>query len=54
MNNPNNATRGVIQVLFVAAEADVTEWYIVETEADPKSIANMRGCFEFLKSKGRA
>ncbi len=40
--------------VFAAAEADVTEWYIVETEADPKSIENVRGCFEFLKSKGRA
>ena len=35
-------------------ESDVTEWYIVETEADPKSIENVRGCFEFLKAKGRA
>lgn len=40
--------------VFAAAEADVTEWYIVETEADPKSIENVRGCFEFLKAKGRA
>ncbi|MDD3546481.1 MAG: TIM barrel protein, partial [Kiritimatiellae bacterium] len=40
--------------VFAAAEADVTAWYIVETEADPKSIGNVRGCFEFLKAKGRA
>lgn len=40
--------------VFAAAEADVTEWYIVETEADPRSLDNVRGCIEFLKSKGRA
>ena len=40
--------------VFAAAEADVTEWYIVETEADPRSLENVRGCFEFLKAKGRA
>lgn len=40
--------------VFAVAEADVTEWYIVESEADPKSLENIRGCFEFLKSKGRA
>lgn len=42
------------KAVFAAAEADVTEWYIVETEADPKSIANVRGCFDFLKAQGRA
>jgi sugar phosphate isomerase/epimerase len=40
--------------VFALCEADVTEWYIVESEADPKSLENIRGCFEFLKSKGRA
>jgi sugar phosphate isomerase/epimerase len=40
--------------VFAVAEADVTEWYIVESEADPKSLDNIRGCFEFLKAKGRA
>jgi sugar phosphate isomerase/epimerase len=40
--------------VFAVAEADVTEWYIVESEADPKSLENIRGCFEFLKAKGRA
>jgi sugar phosphate isomerase/epimerase len=37
-----------------AIEADVTEWYIVESEADPNTLEKVRGCFEFLKSKGRA
>jgi len=40
--------------VFAVAEADVTEWYIVESEADAASLENIRGCFEFLKSKGRA
>jgi sugar phosphate isomerase/epimerase len=40
--------------VFAVAEADVTEWYIVESEADPKSLDNIRGCFDFLKAKGRA
>jgi sugar phosphate isomerase/epimerase len=40
--------------VFALCEADVTEWYIVESEADPKSLENLRGCYEFLKSKGRA
>jgi len=40
--------------VFAAAEADVTEWYIVESEADPNTLNNIRGCIEFLKSKGRA
>jgi sugar phosphate isomerase/epimerase len=40
--------------VFAVAEADVTEWYIVESEADAASLENIRGCFEFLKAKGRA
>lgn len=40
--------------VFAAAEADVTEWYIVESEADPNTLEKIRGCFEFLKAKGRA
>lgn len=40
--------------VFATAEADVTEWYIVESEADPNTLEKIRGCFEFLKSKGRA
>jgi sugar phosphate isomerase/epimerase len=40
--------------VFAVAEADVTEWYIVESEADPMSLDNIRGCFDFLKAKGRA
>ncbi len=39
--------------VFAATDADVTEWYIVETEADPMSLDNVRGCFEFLKANGR-
>jgi sugar phosphate isomerase/epimerase len=39
--------------VFAAVEADVTEWYIVESEADPNTLEKIRGCFEFLKSKGR-
>jgi len=35
-------------------EADVTEWYIVESEADPNTLEKIRGCIAFLKSKGRA
>jgi sugar phosphate isomerase/epimerase len=40
--------------VFAVAEADVTEWYIVESEADPNTLEKIRGCFAFLKSKGRA
>jgi len=40
--------------VFAAAEADVTEWYIVESEADPNTLEKIRGCINFLKSKGRA
>ena len=40
--------------VFAACEADVTEWYIVESEADPNTLEKIRGCIDFLKSKGRA
>ncbi len=40
--------------VFAALDKDVTEWYIVESEADPNTLEKIRGCFEFLKSKGRA
>ena len=40
--------------VFAVAEADVTEWYIVESEADPNTLEKIRGCFDFLKAKGRA
>ena len=39
--------------VFAATDADVTEWYIVESEADPNTLEKIRGCFEFLKAKGR-
>jgi sugar phosphate isomerase/epimerase len=40
--------------VFAATDADVTEWYIVESEADPNTLEKVRGCYAFLKSKGRA
>lgn len=40
--------------VFAVAEKDVTEWYIVESEADPNTLDKIRGCYAFLKSKGRA
>lgn len=40
--------------VFAATDADVTEWYVVESEADPKTLENIRGCVDFLKAKGRA
>ncbi len=40
--------------VFATAEADVTEWYIVESEADPNTLEKIRGCIDFLKAKGRA
>ena len=40
--------------VFAACEADVTEWYIVESEADPNTLEKIRGCIDFLKAKGRA
>lgn len=40
--------------VFAATDADVTEWYIVESEADASSLENIRGCIDFLKAKGRA
>ncbi|MEI7898715.1 MAG: sugar phosphate isomerase/epimerase [bacterium] len=40
--------------VFAAAEADVTEWYIVESEADAGTLEKIRGCIAFLKTKGRA
>jgi sugar phosphate isomerase/epimerase len=55
LGQPGEGKKGVDwDAFFVACEADVTEWYVVETEADPKSIENVRQCFEFLKAKGRA
>jgi len=39
--------------LFAAAEQDVLEWYIVESEADPNTLDKIRGAIEFLKAKGR-
>jgi len=38
---------------FAATDEDVTEWYIVESEADPNTLEKIRGCYEFLKAKGR-
>ncbi|MDA3924331.1 MAG: sugar phosphate isomerase/epimerase [Kiritimatiellae bacterium] len=40
--------------LFVAVEKGVLDWYIVESEADPKTLDKIAGGFEFLKAKGRA
>ena len=40
--------------VFATAEADVTELYIVESEADANTLEKIRGCIDFLKSKGRA
>lgn len=40
--------------VFVELDRNITEWYIVETEADPNTLEKIRGCIEFLKSKGRA
>jgi len=40
--------------VFAATDADVTEWYIVESEADPNTLDKICGCFEFLKAHGRA
>jgi sugar phosphate isomerase/epimerase len=55
LGQPGEGKKGVDWDVFLAAcEADVTDWYVVETEANPKSIENVRGCFEFLKAKGRA
>ncbi|MCL1920440.1 MAG: sugar phosphate isomerase/epimerase [Kiritimatiellaeota bacterium] len=55
LGQPGEGRKGVDwDGVFAFCESDVTEWYIVETEADPKSIENVRGCFEYLKAKGRA
>ena len=55
LGQPGEGRKGVDwDGVFKFCESDVTEWYIVETEADPKSIENVCGCFEFLKAKGRA
>jgi sugar phosphate isomerase/epimerase len=55
LGQPGEGKKGVDWDAFLAAcEADVTDWYVVESEANPKSIDNIRGCFEFLKAKGRA
>lgn len=40
--------------LFVVAEKDVLDWYIVESEADPKTLDKIRGGFEYMQAKGRA
>lgn len=41
--------------VFATTDADgVTDWYIVESEADPNTLEKIRGCIDFLKSKGRA
>jgi len=40
----------------VFAETDaqnVTAWYIVESESNASSLDSVRGCFDFLKAKGR-
>jgi sugar phosphate isomerase/epimerase len=55
LGQPGEGKKGVDwDAFFAACESDVTDWYIVETEANPKSIENVKGCFEFLKAKGRA
>jgi sugar phosphate isomerase/epimerase len=55
LGQPGEGKKGVDWDAFLAAcDADVTDWYVVESEANPKSIDNIRGCFEFLKAKGRA
>jgi sugar phosphate isomerase/epimerase len=55
LGQPGEGKKGVDwDAFFAACEADVTEWYVVESEANPKSIENVRGCFAFLKAKGRA
>ena len=55
LGQPGEGKKGVDWNAFLAAcEADVTDWYVVESEANPKSIENVRGCFAFLKAKGRA
>ena len=40
--------------VFAELDQNVTEWYIVESEADPNTLEKIRGCIDFLKSKGRA
>lgn len=40
--------------VFKTTDADTTQWYVVESEADPKSLENIKGCVDFLKAKGRA
>jgi sugar phosphate isomerase/epimerase len=40
--------------LFVVAEEGPLDWYIVESEADPKVLDKVAGGFEYLKTKGRA
>ncbi len=39
---------------FAACEADITEWYVVEAEARPDTLDDVRGCIDFMKKAGRA
>jgi sugar phosphate isomerase/epimerase len=40
--------------VFPTLEADVTQWYVVESEAHADRLDDVKGCIDFLKSKGRA
>lgn len=40
--------------LFVVVEKGALDWYVVESEADPKVLDKIDGAFKFLQAKGRA
>jgi len=55
MGQPPAGKKGVDWDGVIAfAKTDITQWFIVEAEADPKTYKNVKGCIDFFKTKGLA
>lgn len=55
LGQPKAGAKGVDwDKVFPVVEQKQLDWYVVESEADPSTLERIKGCFEFLKSKGRA
>lgn len=55
LGNPDAGKKGIAwPSVFAAAEAEGTQWYIVECEARPDSLEAIGASFKFLKACGKA
>jgi sugar phosphate isomerase/epimerase len=53
LGQPGEGKTGVNwDAVLLALETDVTEWYVIEPIPDPKSLDNVRRCYEYLQTKG--